>query len=232
MKRRVPGLAAVLCVGALGSSAEAGDNGFYVGGSFGVASKDTPVTEYQLLADFLYEEVFRYTPTSGAPSFDDSDTSYSLLVGYRLNRYLALEGGYARLGQLSYRSFTSGEFPNDRGEVNLSMDSETSGFAVAAVGVLPLNYSWEIYGRAGMLFATNDFTLTIRARGDVFAQPSGAESFSKSSEDVYAGLGVSFRFFDIYDVRLEYQRYFDAGTEITMNKGDIDVASLGLIVTF
>ena len=83
-----------------------------------------------------------------------------------------------------------------------------------------------------MLFATNDFTLTIRARGDVFAQPSGADSFSKSSEDAYAGLGVSFRFFDIYDVRLEYQRYFDAGTEITINKGDLDVATLGLIVTF
>jgi hypothetical protein len=232
MNDRVPGLAAVLCLVALGSRAEAGDVGFYVGGAFGVATKDTPSTEYEALADFLYEDVYSFTPTSGAPSFDDSDTSYSLLVGYRLNRYIALEGGYARLGKLAYRSFASGDFPNDRGEVNLSMDSETSGFSVAALGVLPLNYSWEIYGRAGMLFATNEFSLTIRARGDVFAQPSGADSFSKSSEEMFAGLGVSFRFFDIYDLRLEYQRYFDAGNEETFNVGDLDVATLGLTVTF
>ena len=232
MSPRVVGLAAVLCLGALGSRVEAGDNGFYIGGSLGLASKDAPSTEFQSLAELLHDEFYFYTPTSGAPSFDDSDQSYSLMAGYRLNRYLAFEGGYARLGELSYRSYTSGEFRNDSGEVNISMDSETSGFSIAAVGVLPLSYNWEIYGRAGMLFATNEFSLSIRARGDVFAQVSGAESFSKSSEETYAGVGVSFRFFDIYDVRLEYQRYFDAGLELTINEGDLDVASLGLTVTF
>jgi hypothetical protein len=232
MHARVAGFAVMMALSALGSRADAGDNGFYVGGSLGMASKDAPGAEYQLLADDLHRFVFAYTPTSGSPSFDDSDKSYSLLLGYRLNRYLAFEGGYARLGKLAYRSFTSGDFVNDRGDVGLSMDSETSGFSVSALGVLPLTYNWEIYGRAGMLFATNEFTLAIRARGDVFAQQSGAQSFSKGSDEAYAGLGVSLRFFDIYDVRLEYQRYFDAGLELTINKGDLDVATLGLIVTF
>jgi hypothetical protein len=232
MNRCVLGLAAVLSLlGAPTSRGVAADNGFYVGGNLGMASKDVPSTEFELLNEAL-EDFFGYTPTSGAPSFDDSDESYSLLVGYRVARWLALEGGYARLGKVSYSSYTRGNFPNDGGDLGVSQEAETTGFFVSALGVLPINYSWEIYGRAGMLFATNEFSLSVNARGDIFAQPSGADSFSKSSEDAYAGLGVSFRFFDIYNVRLEYQRYFDAGLELTINKGDLDVATLGLIVTF
>jgi hypothetical protein len=221
----------MLCLGAFGSRAEAADNGFYMGGALGMASKDTPSTEFALLNEAL-EDLFGYTPTSGAPSFDDSDESYSLLFGYRATRWLALEGGYARLGKLSYSSYTRGNFPNDGGDLGISQEAETTGFFVSALGVLRINYNWEVYGRVGMLFATNEFSLSIRARGDVFAQPSGADSFSKSSEDAYAGLGVSFRLFDIYDLRLEYQRYLDAGLELMMNKGDLDVATLGLTVTF
>jgi OmpA-OmpF porin, OOP family len=231
MNARVAVLALVLFLGAISPRAQAGDVGFYVGGSLGLASKDTPSTEFVLLTEALHD-FFSYTPTSGEPAFDDSDESYSLFVGYRLNRYLAFEGGYARLGSVSYRSFTSGDFANDSGDMGISQDVETSGFTVSAVGVLPVNYNWEVYGRVGMLFSTNEFTLGIRARGDVFAQQSGTQSFSRGSDEMYAGLGVSLRFFDIYDLRVEYQRVFDAGLELTTNKGDLDVATLGLIVTF
>ena len=57
------------------------------------------------------------------------------------------------------------------------------------------------------------------------------DAFSKSSEETYAGLGVSRRFFDIYDLRLEYQRVFSAGLEGTGGVGDIDLVTLGLTVT-
>ena len=232
MSAPVVALVCLLFLGTLAPSAEAGDDGFYVGGSFAITRKDTESTEFELFAGDLQDFVFLFTPTDERTSFDDSDTSYSLFVGYRFTRHIAVEGGYARLGELSYRSFASGDFPMDRGTLNIAMDSETSGFTVSALGILPINYNWEVYGRAGVLFATNEFALSLGARGEIFAQPSGAQSFSKSTEDMYAGLGVSMRFFDIYDVRLEYQRIFDAGLPLTLNAGDLDVASLGLIVTF
>jgi hypothetical protein len=216
---------------AFGQNAYAGDNGFYIGGALGLARKDAPGTEFELFSSDL-QNLYQYTPTAGGASFDDSDKSYSLLLGYRFTRHIAIEGGYARLGQLAYRSATAGNFANDAGEMDISMDTETSGFTVSALCVLPINYSWEVYGRAGMLIASNRFALRVRARGDVFAQPNISGSFSRGSDELYAGLGVSVRFFDIYDVRLEYQRFFDAGLELTLNSGDLDVATLGLIVTF
>ncbi len=45
-------------------------------------------------------------------------------------------------------------------------------------------------------------------------------------------MGLSRRFFEIYQLRLEYQRVFDAGDEDSGGKGDLDAALLGLVVTF
>ena len=48
----------------------------------------------------------------------------------------------------------------------------------------------------------------------------------------FAGIGVSRTFFEIYNLRLEYQRFFEAGGPDTGGEGDLDTAVLGLAVTF
>lgn len=150
--------------------------------------------------------------------FDNDEATFSLLVGYRLMRYLAIEGAYARLGHVACNSGASGDFPQDSGTVNL----------------WPISHRWEVYARLGVFFATNSFRTAITARGEVFAAVPGSinESFSKGSDELYAGAGVAMRFIDNYDLGLEYQRVFDSGLELTGGAGDIDVASPGLAGTF
>lgn len=221
-------------VGLSAQGAVANEIGFYVGGWVGQATKDADRTEYDAFANDVHA-FYRYTPVSGGASFDDSDVSFSLLVGYRVLRYLAIEGAYAQLGQVAHNSSTSGNFPMDSGTIDMTTESETSGFSLSLLGVWPISYGWETYARGGVLFASNSFRTSITARGDVFIPAPGGNinaSFSKGSDDLYAGVGLAMRFFENYDLRLEYQRIFDAGLALTGAVGDIDVASLGLTVTF
>jgi hypothetical protein len=152
-----------------------------------------------------------------------------------LNRYLAFEGGYVSLGDVVLHSRATGTFPADNGELDIDVESTTSGFTASALGTLPLSRDWELFARGGALFANNKIRFSIDARGEDFLPPIGnhfAQSGAKSSTDVYAGLGVSRRVLEIYDARLEYQRVFKGGLDETGGKGDLDSLFLGLTVTF
>jgi hypothetical protein len=214
--------------------AAAAERGLYVGGHVGQASKDAPRDFYELFNTDIQSFAF-FTPTQQTSRFDDSDTAFGIVIGYRLTRYLALEGGFQNFGQVTYRSRASGNFPLESGTANVSIDTETTGFTVAVLGVLPLSRDWEIYARAGALFADNKLSIVVTEEGQQFIPPLGnrfAASDSAGTTEVYAGLGIGRRFFEIYDLRLEYQRVFAAGDESFGGTGDLDAVLLGLVVSF
>lgn len=219
---------------AAGHTAAAAETGFYVGGQAGQSTKEAPRSFYDLFNADIQSFSF-FTPTQQSTSFDDTDTAFGVIVGYRLTPHLAFEGGYVNFGQVSYTSRSSGDFPLESGTVNVDIESETTGFIVAVLGVLPLSRNWELFGRAGALFANNKITIDVTAQGQQFIPPRGnrfAASDTVGTTNLSAGLGISRRFFEIYDLRLEYQRAFDAGDEDFGGKGDLDAALLGLTVTF
>lgn len=232
MKKEV--IAAALLCAAASQSAAASEVGFYLGGYFGQASKDVSRTFFEDFKNDIHS-FLGYTPTDETVSFDDSDSSFSLFAGYRLNAYLAFEGGYSRLGQVTYQSRSTGNFTMDTGFTNTTFESETSGFTVSVLGTVPLTRNWELFARGGALFATNRLSVSIRTQEEVFVSPLGTEfsdSFSNGSTDTYAALGISRRFFENYAVRLEYQRAFSTGLPETGGKGDLDAALVGVTVTF
>jgi hypothetical protein len=234
MKKTLALVATVLVCAANARLAAANEIGFYIGAQLGMATKDAPRDFYEVFSDDV-QFFFFFTPTEESNSFDDSDLAYSLYVGYQLNTYLAFEGGYSHLGAVTHKSRASGTFPLDSGTMNVNFENETSGFTVSALGTLPLSRDWEVFARAGALFATNKLKLVIAAEGEVFIPPGGNSfvgSFSKGTTDFYAGVGISRRIFEIYDLRLEYQRVFDQGHVETGGPADLDSALLGLTVTF
>lgn len=219
---------------ALGHAATAAERGFYIGGQVGQSSMDASRSFYELFNDDIQSFSF-FTRTQQSSSFDNSDTAYGVAIGYRLTPHLALEGAYNNFGQVTYQSRSTGTFPQDSGTENVNIETETTGFTFAALGVLPLSHNWELFARAGALFANNSLKITVTAQGQQFIPPLGTRfsgSDTEGTTGLFAGVGVSRRFFDIYALRLEYQRAFDAGTESTGGKGDLDAALLGLIVTF
>ena len=213
--------------------AEAAERGFYVGGYGGQSSKDAERDFYELFNDDIQIFTF-FAPTQETTSFDDSDTALGLVIGYRLTPHFAIEGGYGKFGDVAYKSRSSGNFPQDAGTEDIGIDTEITGYTLAALGILPLSRNWELFARAGVLFADNKITIRVTAEGQQFLPPFGsfAVADSHGSTNWHAGFGISRRFLDVYDLRLEYQRAFDVGDSGTGGKGDLDVMLLGLIVTF
>lgn len=232
MKKRVIALS-VLCA-AVSPAAAANEVGFYIGGHVGQASKEVPRALFEDV-NVLLQEISVFIPAEQQTTLDDTDIAFAIIGGYRLNRYLAFESSYTKLGRVTYESRATGAFPMENGSLHTTIETETSGFTISVIGTLPLTRNWELFARGGTLFATNRLRIVLNAQGDQFIPPLGnraADSFSRSSNDPYASLGISRRILEIYDLRLEYQRVFDAGLESTGGKGDIDAAMLGLTVTF
>jgi len=226
-------LMALLCMG-LPHGVEANEVGFYVGGDFGRARKQGDRAFYDSFVEDVHS-FFGYTPSTASSSFDEEASAFDIVVGYRFNRWLALEGAYSRLGQVAFKSRTTGNYPNDTGILDFIAENETSGFKVSFLGVWRLTRDWELFARAGALFAENRLRVVLITRSERFVQPGGertSDSFSKGSADPLIGVGIGRRFLEIYDLRLEYQRVLDSGLEDTGGTGDIDALMLGVTATF
>lgn len=209
-------------------SAQAAQYGFYVAGYYGNAEKTVAKANYDNYATFVYD-FYGFTPSQTVSTISDGkDSSFGMAAGYRLLPWLAFEGGYMDLGSVSYRNDS---FGTNRAENNIQepwqqrIESTTSGIALSALGIWPISYSWEVYGRAGVLVASNKLDIFIT---DFFGAAS--PSISDSSFELLAGVGASMAFAEVYSLRLEFQRVFKAGEAPA--EGDVDILSLGFTVSF
>lgn len=225
--------AAVAVVAALASTpAGAAELGFYVGFLYGDRSKDFDIDNFSSLAGEIYENL-EHVPEVRSYSTEENGESYGFLAGYRLTQHIAFEGGYLYLGKQSYRENSTGFFFPDEGDPqaeawDLSLTSVTSGFAVSALGILPISYSWEVYARAGVYFGSN--TLSYWANSAA-VNGANANDFNKSSTDWLAGAGISMSLAEVYTLRAEFTRIFDAGADV-FGEADADLVSIGLTVAF
>ena len=105
------------------SAAQAEDSGFYVGAGAGVTTQNNAV-------------------------FHGSDTSFRLLAGYSLNRYFAVEGGYADGG-------TQTDSVGTR-----HVDASAKGAFAAVLGKLPIGERFAPYAKFGYAFYDATSTAT------------------------------------------------------------------------
>ena len=197
------------------ATARAAELGVYAGVSYAMVKKDSTRSVFEdeaLAIDGLVG--FVPDPASRTATFDDEDSSYGFVVGWRMSEHIALEGGYMDLGDVKYREHATGVFlsdPPEAGTLQQNIDSSTSGIQMSALGILPLTYRWELYARGGVLISNS--TETIYVLDDL--GNSGKLRSTKSGFDLLAGVGISFSLAEIYNLRLEYQRVFDAGDDAT-----------------
>lgn len=224
-------LAALAAAAFFATPASAAELGFYVGLLYGDSSKQYPLKEFDGVARSLYA-FLDYAPAQRVYSASEDGESYGFLAGYRLSQYFAIEGGYLQLGKQRYREESSGlYFPGpDEDPIpetwNVGFTTKTSGFMLSALGILPISYSWEIYARAGVLIGSNSFD--VYASNGQFAL---RDDFSESSTDWLAGVGISVSLAEVYTIRAEYQRIFEAGKDV-FGEADVDLVTIGVTVTF
>ncbi len=207
-----------------GQAAQAAQLGPYVGGSFGITERDFDKEPFD---DFLLNGFFPavgFEPTSHESSFDTQDQGYTALIGYRITAHWAIEGMFLDLGEITYRATSTGVIDDSEPfTVDTKFVGKASGIGLYALGIWPISYRWELYGRAGVQFTTPRLTGRIA---------DGFIDFDRdSSTDFVAGVGIAMTLMDIYGARLEYMRAFDAGSSSTI-EADADFISLGIIVAF
>jgi OOP family OmpA-OmpF porin len=214
--------------------AGAAELGIYAGVSYSMVEKDADRTPFANTAANVYRFI-GFEPQSSTASIDTKDQAYGFVVGWRFSEHFAVEGGYLDLGDVQYKDHSDGQFidPTDPsnppipGTVQQNIESGTSGIQVSGLAILPLSYRWELYARGGVLIANST--------ADVFVtngQISDRASTNTSGFDLIAGAGISFSLVEIYSVRLEYGRVFDAGETDTLGAADVDMATLNVTVSF
>lgn len=146
------------------------DAGFYVGGNYG------------------------YLKVDGADDFDDDNDVIQGLVGYRFNRYFAVEGSVIDFGD--YGSSLS--------------NADTDGWTAGIKGILPLTNRFSVYAKAGQLWWESDYNI---------AGVSG----SSDDESLFIGAGLSYNFTKNFLINAEYTVY-DADLDASDVADDIDDA--------
>jgi len=105
---------------------------------------------------------------------DDTDTTYTVRAGWRVNPYFAVELGYYDLGRYDFRGTA---LPGGAVYVNGSARAQSVGLSL--VGILPIN-NFDLYGRIG--YARSQ----LKFNGNAFDQTTGRED--KQNEATY-GVG-------------------------------------------
>jgi opacity protein-like surface antigen len=226
------------------SAVPAADRGFYFGASAGQAQYDfdqpavpapvlgflPPIVEFgptlpvlpppPVFVGGVVTTAVLAQPVLWLPEDDDEGTTWSVTAGYRINRYLAVEAGYVDLGTLS--ATHSINFPPVFGipPLNFHRELETAGPSLTVFGTLPLSANWQLYARAGMLFADTDLKTSI----------SGTSTTSSFDSDATTlGAGAQYDWGGHWSARLEFQRTMDVGGDDVASAADVDNISLGFL---
>ena len=231
------------------SAAHAADRGFYFGASGGQSSYDfdqVPQNVLVIPAAGFIAPIFVATlsPATSSllnplnPSFvvgsafieaqqqlwlpedDDEGAAWSVNAGYRINRYLAVEASYVNLGALSATHSIGVPAFLGGGTFTFHRELETAGPALTAFGMLPLSESWQLYARAGMLFADSDLTTSF---------DGGSDSSSFDSDVTTLGAGAQYDWGGHWSARLEFQRSLGVGGDDVASDADVDAISLGFL---
>jgi OOP family OmpA-OmpF porin len=196
---------------------------WYLGASVGQSSIDATSSEIE--QGFLVDDGF----VASGTTLDDSDTGWKAYLGYRFNRFFALEGGYADLGEASFNT-TIVAAPPPFGAFTpfpIHGTATAEGALLSAVLHLPLSERFSLFAKAGVFQWDAEFKETIPGTG--ITRVSRSE---KETDPAY-GLGAELGITEALRARLEFEQFKDVGKGIGGREGaDIDYYSAGIVFGF
>ena len=212
--KRGLGLAAFAVFGTVASScviAQDSTTGPYIGANVGT-------TRAQFNNDSINSTLAGQGFTVNSRTEDNSSTGYKLFGGYQFNRNFAVEGGYFDLGRFNYSVNTTplGTF---------SSDTRVRGLNLDLVGILPLTEQFSVFGRAGAAYAQSRANFTRTGALPLINSPT-----SRNDTNLKVGIGMQYAITEALALRAELERY--RVSDPVRNRGNIDMASIGLVYRF
>lgn len=154
-----------------------------------------------------------------ASSLDKTDTAYKIQVGYQFNQYFAVEGGYVNLGKTDYSaSFTGG---------GANANAKVSGLNIAALGILPISDSFSLFGKAGLIDAKVETTVSANGLGGSANDSSTARKWKANW-----GAGATYSINKQLGIRVEYEQFSKLGDANTTGEADVNLFSAGVAYKF
>jgi len=203
-----------MCMGAtlLGTSGPArAEAGWYIGLTLGSSN-----------ANITQEAV----PVTGAASTvfltDSRDPGVKVFAAYRFNRYFAVEGGFAWLGE--FQATTQVTAPTAGA---LNADIRVIGLYIDAVPMLPLGDRFAVFAKVGVLLSE---TRTTRSTFGTVTTASNANASIDQPNWSY-GLGVQYDLAKNVTLRFVWERYIKLGDANT-GEFNLDLYSGGLLFRF
>ena len=153
--------------------------------------------------------------------FDESGFGWSGFIGYRINSRMSAEFAYLDFGSIDVQEafdLTDVQPGPPGSSLTFDFNLRVSGPMVSVLGIVPFSDRYEAFGRAGVLWASQEVQLGPRF------------SFN-DAEDLWGlGLGLQAELGRGWSARIEYQRFEDMrGTEVT---GEARLERLLLAATY
>lgn len=190
-------------------------SGFFVGGGIGQAKVKITDDAASAITDSGGSFVTGNT--------DDTDISYKLFGGYKINKNLAFEGGYAFLGK--YKSEANGIVSGR----TLTAQGNVKNYAifVDGVGIYPASQDLLLLGKLGFAYTNT--------KADASASMAGISASVSESSNRWVpklGIGAQYNVTKAVALRAEYEYYFNVGNDNTTGQSDIKVLSAGITFGF
>lgn len=147
---------------------------------------------------------------TGSGTCDDKDTAWKIYGGMEMNEYISMEVGYVDLGTINYSAPAGSR--------------KTTGAIIQVVGTYALNPSFTLMARGGMNILNTEVNGALAAT---------SVNNSGNTDVVWsAGLGAQYNFNKTVGLRMEWERYFEAGDPTDTGEADIDLVSAGVVFKF
>ena len=173
MNLKVAAAVAALSLAMIPAAFSQEESGWYLGGGFG--RFNAGIDDVDQVDDAI-------------EGWDESDDTYKLFAGYRMNNFLSFELDYINLGE-----------PSGAVVPGFNVDSAVDGFAPYVIGTFPLGNWFEIYGRLGYYF----YDATLSQESEL----NGNVQFDEESEDLVWGAGVGAKIGERLNLRFEYEKF-------------------------
>lgn len=184
----------------------------YVVGSIGHSSVD-------LDKGAIDNDLTSVGATGVSSTLDKSDTGYKIQIGYQFNQNFAVEGGYVYLGKAKYSASYNGG--------NATADAKASGMNIAALGIFPINESFSVFGKFGMIDAKVEVSASATGPGGA---ASGTASATKWKTNF--GIGGIYNINKQVSVRAEIERFSKLGDTNNTGESNVNLLSAGVMYKF
>jgi OOP family OmpA-OmpF porin len=204
---------------------------FYIGAGLGQGQGEIKQS------DFTPQKVERQLEASlGLPpgslsgtlgrSTHELDIGGRVYAGYRFNRHLAVEGGYATPTlSSSFKIYYNGS--GALAGRTLDGKYRVSSWPVTALGFLPIPYlaGLSLYGKAGVAYTTARYELDTNGLGVSY-------SSRKSQANAVLGGGAQYDFSPRWAARIDYEWFGDVGDPSTTGQVDVHLLTANVLVKF